>query len=164
MRETASDLERLQALLDESIAKASPFLRRSFEMPEHSLSAAELAVRLDGLIVVALATVTAKGEPRVAPIDAVFLRGRFYVPTVAQAARARHLARRPGVSVTHYEGRSLAIIAHGRAATVAPGEEPFDEIEEIRLAEGGESLLEWGGDPVFLRVEPDVIYSYAKEL
>jgi hypothetical protein len=164
VRETAADLESLQALLDESVAKASPFLRRSFQMPERSLSAAELGARLDGLIVVSLATVTANGEPRVAPIDAVFLRGRFYVPTVAQAARARHLARRPGVSVTYYEGRTMAVIAHGRAEAVAPGEEPFDEVEEIRLAEGGESILGWGGDPIFLRVEPDVIYTYAKEL
>jgi hypothetical protein len=164
MRETAADLERLQALLDESVAKASPFLRRSFEMPERSLSASELAARLDGLIVVSLATVTAKGEPRVAPIDAVFLRGRFYVPTVAQAARARHLARRPGVSVTYYEGRSLAVIVHGRAAAVGPDEEQFDEVEQIRLAEGGESILGWSGDPIFLRVEPDVVYTYAKEL
>jgi hypothetical protein len=164
MRETDADLQRLQAALDRSVEKASPFLRRSFEMPERSLSAAELATRLDGLLVVSLATVTAKGEPRVAPIDAVFLRGRFYVPTVAQAARARHLARRPGVSVTYYEGRSMAVIVHGQAGMVTPGEEPFDEIEEIRLAEGGESLLGWSGDPIFLRVEPDVIYTYAKEL
>jgi hypothetical protein len=164
VRETAADLERLQALLDESIAKASPFLRRSFEIPERSLSAADVAARLDGLIVVSLATVTAKGEPRVAPIDAVFLRGRFYVPTVAQAARARHLAQRPGVSVTYYEGRTMAVIAHGRAEAIAPGEEPFDEIEEIRLAEGGESILGWSGDPIFLRVEPHVLYTYAKEL
>jgi hypothetical protein len=164
MRESAADLERLQAVLDESVEKASPFLRRSFEMPERSLSAADLAARLDGLLVVSLATVSAKGEPRVAPIDAVFLRGRFYVPTVAQAARARHLARRPGVSVTYHEGRSLAVIVHGQAGTVVPGEDPFEEIEEIRLAAGGESLLEWSGDPIFLRVEPDVIYTYAKEL
>jgi hypothetical protein len=164
VRETAADLEELQALLDQSVEKASPFLRRSFEMPERSLSAAELAARLEGLVVVALATVTAKGEPRVAPIDAVFFRGRFYVPTVVQAARAKHLAARPGVSVTYHEGRSLAVIVHGRAGTVAPDEEPFEEIERIRLAEGGQSILEWSGDPIFLRVAPDVIYTYAKEL
>jgi hypothetical protein len=39
MRETPADLRRLQALLDDSIQRASPFLRSSFEMPEHSLSA-----------------------------------------------------------------------------------------------------------------------------
>lgn len=161
MRETAADLERLQAVLDRSVERASPFLRSSFEMPERSLSAVDLAARLDGLLTVSLATVTAKGEPRVAPIDAVFLHGLFCVPTVAQAARARHLARRPGVSVTYYEGRAMAVIVHGQAGVVADGEDPFDELEEIRLAEGGESIAGWTGDPIFLRVEPDVIYTYA---
>jgi Pyridoxamine 5'-phosphate oxidase len=162
MRETADDLERLQSVLDRSVERASPFLRRSFEMPERSLSAADLAARLDGLLVVSLATVTAKGEPRVAPIDAVFLRGHFYVPTVAQAARARHLARQPGVSVTNYEGRELAVIVHGRVGTVASGEDPFDEIEAIRVAAGGQSIAEWSGDPIFIRIDADVIYTYAK--
>jgi hypothetical protein len=40
MRETAADLERLQALLDDSIERAGPFLRSSFQLPGHSLSAA----------------------------------------------------------------------------------------------------------------------------
>jgi len=39
VRETPADLEALQALLDRSIAGAGPFLRSSFQMPEHSLSA-----------------------------------------------------------------------------------------------------------------------------
>ena len=163
VRESAADLDPLQTLLDESVAKANPFLCRSFEMPQRSLSAAELVARLYGLLVVSLATVTAKGEPRVAPLDAVFLRGRFYVPTVARGAGAA-----PGASVRGQRhllrGRSTAVIVHGEAGTGAPGEEPFDEAEEIVLAEGGESLLEWSGDPLFLRVEPDVIYTFAKDL
>jgi hypothetical protein len=89
------------------------------------------------------------------------LRGHFYIPTVAQAARAKHLARRPGVSVTYYEGRSTAVIVHGQATAVPRGEDPFDEVEGIRLAAGGQSLLEWSGDPIFIRVDPDVIYTYA---
>jgi hypothetical protein len=161
MRESAADLMRLQAVLDRSVERASPFLRSSFQMPQRSPSAAGLVARLHGLLTVSLATVTAKGEPRVAPIDAVFLRGLFYVPTVAQAARARHLAGRPGVSVAYYEGRTMAVIVHGQARVVAVGEEPFDELEEIRLTAGGESIAGWSGDPVFLRVEPDLIYTYA---
>jgi hypothetical protein len=38
MRETAADVEQLQALLDRSIEGAGPFLRSSFQMPEHSLA------------------------------------------------------------------------------------------------------------------------------
>jgi hypothetical protein len=38
MRETATDLEALQALLTESIERASPFLRSSFQTPQRSLT------------------------------------------------------------------------------------------------------------------------------
>ena len=114
MYETRADIAELQRLLDDSIAQAGPFLRSSFEMPEHSLTATQLAAHLTGTVTVALATVTARAEPRVAPINAVFYRGAFHVPTVAEAARARHLARRPAASLTYYEGIDLAVIAHGR--------------------------------------------------
>ena len=113
MRETAGDLERLQRLLDDSFERASPFLRSSFQLPERSLDASSLAARLDGSLTVALATVTALGEPRVAPINTFFLGAAFYVPTVAESARARHLASRPTASLTYFERTSLAVIAHG---------------------------------------------------
>jgi hypothetical protein len=51
-----------------------------------------------------------------------------------------------------------------RATAVARGEEPFDEVEEIRLVAAGESIREWSGDPIFLRVEPALIYTYVKAL
>ena len=81
MRESAGQLTRLQELIDRSIAGAGPFLRNAFEMPERSLSAQQLVERLDGARTVALATTTARGEPRVAPIGALFV----HVPSVAQA-------------------------------------------------------------------------------
>jgi hypothetical protein len=76
MRETAADLQRLQTLLDDSVERASTFLRSSFQMPEHSLSAAQLVAHLQGSLTIALGTVTARGEPRVAPISALFLRAQ----------------------------------------------------------------------------------------
>src|SRR4051794_4490794 len=112
MHETPEDMQRLRALLERSIARAGAFLRRSFEMPEHSLSAEQLVSYLVGIQNVALATVTAKGEPRVAPIGALFYRGRFHIPTVATAARTRMIAARPAVSLTHYVGNDLAVITH----------------------------------------------------
>jgi hypothetical protein len=45
MHESADDFQRLQAQLDASIEKASPFLRRSFDMPDRSLSAAASTCR-----------------------------------------------------------------------------------------------------------------------
>jgi len=161
VNETAADLERLQALLDDSISRATPFLRNSFQMPQRSLSAVQLVERLQGSLTVALATVTAGGEPRVAPVGALFVRGRFHVPTVAQAARARHLARRPAASVTYFEGTSLAVIAHGTATIVGTDDEDFDELEAVQVAAGSQSPREWQGDGVFLRVVARSLFTYA---
>lgn len=50
MRETAEDLEKLQALLDQSIEQAGDVLRSSFQMPECSLSAAQLVCTEPGTV------------------------------------------------------------------------------------------------------------------
>jgi pyridoxine/pyridoxamine 5'-phosphate oxidase len=160
MRETAGDLSRLQRLLDESVEQASSFLRSSFQMPERSLSAADLVARLEGPLTVALATVTARGEPRVAPINALFVRAAFYVPTVAESARARHLASRPAASLTYFEGTSLAVIAHGNVEII-PAEHPaFDELDEVQVMLGNQSPREWRGHAVYLHLEPTRLYTY----
>jgi hypothetical protein len=162
MRETPADLERLQALLDASIERASPFLRSSFEMPEHSLSAAQLANHLQGSLTVAFGTVTARGEPRVAPINAFFLRATFYLATVAEAARARHLARRPGASLTYFEGIDMAVVAHGQAAIIGADHPDFAELDATQVESGQESVTGWQGHGVYLRFDPASLYTFAR--
>lgn len=162
MRETPEDVTRLEGLLRQSIERAGPFLRSSFEMPEHSLSARQLIAYLQGVQTVGLATVTAKGEPRVAPIGAIFYRGTFCIPTTAEAARTRHIARRPAVSLTLFAGDGLAIIVHGKALIVRPDDPDFAPVEEIQRESRGTSVREWG-DGVYLRIEADVCYTYARD-
>ncbi len=58
MYETPEDLQHLQAVLDQSIAHAGAFLRQSFQMPEHSLSALQLVHFWQAVQTVAFATVT----------------------------------------------------------------------------------------------------------
>ena len=161
MRESPDDLARLQTLLDRSIEAAGAFLRASFEMPEHSLSAAQLAAHLTGVRTVALATVTARSEPRVAPVGGIFYRGRFAIPTVATAARARHVAARPAISLTYYEGNDLAILAHGHATTVTPDAVTFTDLEEIQRASEGSSVREWG-EGIYMLVEAETLFTYAR--
>ena len=163
MHETAADLEQLQALLDRSIEGAGPFLRSSFQMPEHSLSAAQLAGHLQGALTVALATATARGEPRVAPISALFVRATFCVPSVAQAARTRHLAQRPAASLTYFEGNDVAVIAHGHVAVVPAAAPAFDEIDALQMAAGMQSPREWSGDGVYLRLQAATLFTYARD-
>jgi nitroimidazol reductase NimA-like FMN-containing flavoprotein (pyridoxamine 5'-phosphate oxidase superfamily) len=160
MRETADDLERLQRLLDDSLEQASSFLRSSFQMPERSLSAEQLVARLEGSLTVALGTVTARGEPRVAPINVFFLHGAFYVPTVAESARARHLASRPAASLTYFERTSLAVIAHGYVEVISAEHPAFDELDETQVALGHQSPREWQGHAVYLHLEPSRLYTY----
>ena len=161
MRESPAELEQLQELIDRSIEGAGPFLRNAFEMPERSLSARQLVERLDGARTVALATTTARGEPRVAPIGALFVHGAFHLPTVAQAARTRHLAARPAASVTYYEGNDLAVIAHGGVVILERSDPAFDELDALQVQVGNESPTQWQGDAVFLRLDADRLFTYA---
>lgn len=160
MQETPGDLQQLQELLDQSIANAGAFLRSSFEMPEHSLSARQLAGYLTGLRTVALATVTARGEPRVAPTGSLFFRGRFAIPTVASATKARHAAARPAVSLTLYDRNDLAIIAHGHASAITADDPDFATLEGLQRAADGTSVRDWG-EGVYLRITANALYTYA---
>jgi hypothetical protein len=74
MHETTEDLAALQDLLDRSYAGAGRHLLR-IHTPERRLSAAQVAERLTGMCLLALATVTADGRPVVGPVDGIFYRG-----------------------------------------------------------------------------------------
>jgi hypothetical protein len=163
MRETAADLQRLQALLDDSAEQASPFLRSSFEMPAHSLTAAQLAAHLQRALTVALGTVTARGEPRVAPVAAFFLRAQFHVPTVAEAARAQQLARHPGASLTYFEGTELAVVAHGHATILDEDHPDFAELDAIQVESGNQSVREWQGRGIYLQLRAAKLFTFARE-
>lgn len=164
MKETAGDLIALQAVLDASIAGAGTFLRESFQMPEHSLSAGQLVTHLGGVLTVVLATVTAKGEPRVAPIGALLMRGRFVVPTLRTSARARHVATNPAVSLTCFEGVDLAVIVHGTAVPIGVDDGGFDALDGTYEEETGSSVRSWGRpeDALFLAVDARVIFTFAR--
>lgn len=161
MRETPEDVDRLQTLLDASIERAGAFLRSSFEMPARSLSARQLVTYLTGVPTVALATVTASGEPRVAPIGALFYRAEFYIPTVTSAIRSRHVRRQPAVSLTHYQGNDLAIIAHGEAVLLTGADSLFSTLESLHSSLISQSVNDWG-EGAFLRIVPDRIFTYAR--
>ena len=117
MHETPEDLARLQELIDRSYASAGPHLVR-IHTPERRLNAEQVAERLTGMKLLALATVTADGRPVVGPVDGIFYRGAFHFGSSPDSTRFRHIAKRPHVSATHLPGEELAITVHGRAALV----------------------------------------------
>ena len=127
MRETAADLVRLQELLDLSMARAGVHLRR-IVTPERRLEAAEVCRRLDGMCLLALATVTATGRPLVSPVDGIFYRGAFHFGSAPDSVKYRHLRARPQVSASHLPGEHFAVTVHGTAAAVdvrAPAQAGF---------------------------------------
>ena len=159
MRETQGDIERLQALLNSSIERAGAFLRRSFQMPEHSLTAQELVDCWQDVQTVALATVTMRGEPRIAPIGSLLYRGEIYLPTVATAARTRHIMKRPAVSLTLFRENELAIIVHGYTTIISPDREDFEVLESLLYAATHTKAGEWG-EGVYLHLQGEAIYTY----
>lgn len=164
MQESPTDLARLQAVIERSIARAGPFLRSAFEMPDHSLSAAQVVAVFADSPTVALATVTAKGEPRVAPILCLLVGGVFYLPTTRTAARYRMALRQPAVSLTAFTGVDLAVIVHGRARPLGQDDPLFARIEAAQTAAGGSGPSGWGqpGDGCYLAVEPETIVSFTR--
>jgi uncharacterized pyridoxamine 5'-phosphate oxidase family protein len=120
VHETAEDLRTLQALLDESYARAGSHLR-SIWGPETRLSAEQVSAELAGVQVLDLATVTARAEPRVAPVDGLFFRGRFWFGSADDSARFRNIRRNPAVSGAVTRGtETFLVIVHGHAVELDP--------------------------------------------
>jgi hypothetical protein len=72
--ETDDDLRWLQSLLEQNHARMDAYMR-TILTPERTLTARQIVTYLRGITHVALATVTRSGEPRVAPLDGLFIRG-----------------------------------------------------------------------------------------
>ncbi|MGH3109912.1 MAG: pyridoxamine 5'-phosphate oxidase family protein [Gaiellaceae bacterium] len=160
MYETDDELRRLQQLLDRTLERANPHLT-SIVTPERRLTAEQVVAYLQGTKHVAFATVNEQGEPRVAPLDGVFVRGRFTVGTGARAARLRHLRANPACSAVHMDGDVVGIAAHGRAAILEQGDEGVEELDRIWTGIYGSSPFSWGEGVVFMVVEPSSMWAYA---
>jgi len=77
VHESAADIAALDELLQRSYATAGAHLL-SIHTPERRLSADQVAARLTGMCLLALATVTGDNRPIVGPVDGIFYRGAFH--------------------------------------------------------------------------------------
>jgi nitroimidazol reductase NimA-like FMN-containing flavoprotein (pyridoxamine 5'-phosphate oxidase superfamily) len=163
VHETREDLDTLQALLDASRATAGPHLREVFT-DSLGLTAQQLVVRLAGVRILALATVTASGEPLAAPIDGIFYRGCFYFGSSPESVRLRHIATRPAVSATYLEGEELAVVVHGRAVPVDladPAQQGLRAcLVEVYGPRYGPEWIDWASSSaIFCRIEPRRLFA-----
>ena len=161
MYETKDDLEWLQSVIDRSHRGATAHLRAIWT-DECKIPASELPALLDGVQLLALATVNASGEPRVGPVDGLFFRGRFWFGSAAHAARFVHLRARPQVSATHVRGEHFAIAVHGRADTI----DTSDPANAEFVAYCREVYPHWDvfgpGNP-YASIEPTKMFTFRKE-
>lgn len=160
MYETEQDLAELQELLERTLARANPHLT-SIVSPERRLTARQVARYLQGTKHVAFATVNERGEPRVAPLDGVFIQGRFTVSTGHRAARLRHLRANPACSAVHMDGDVVGITVHGRATIIGADDAGVVEIEPVWREIYGSSPVDWGEGIVFMRIEPISMWACA---
>jgi general stress protein 26 len=132
MLETPEDLDRLQQLLERSMAGAGSHLR-GIITDERRLTAQQLCDRLRGMRLLALATVTADGRPLVGPVDGYLLHGSFYFSSGRDSVRMRHLAARPACSATYLPGDELAVTVHGRAELFDVSDPAHGELRQAML-------------------------------
>jgi len=152
----------MQDLLDRSAERAGEHLRSIFR-PEHSLSAEQVTAFFRGKRQIAVATVTARGEPRVAPVDALLIHGRFCFGTHETSARVTHLRKRPGVSLTYFERDDLALIVHGRAELLVFGGPDFAALDAAFVATYGGTRSREEEGSVYARVEPSMMFTLARD-
>jgi general stress protein 26 len=162
MLETADEVAALQRLLDESLPRSTEHLR-SIINADRSLRASDLVALLTGMKVLAVATVTARGEPRISALDGHFRHGSWTFSTSGTAAKARHLQARPAVSVAHVDGEELAVFSHGQAQRLDESDPGWAETLGHWTEHYGSSPLSWGEDVRLYRLRPHWMVSYAFE-
>jgi hypothetical protein len=163
MYETTADLAHLQGLLDRSYNSAGPHLRTVIT-PERRLPAEELTSRLQGMCLLALATVTRDCRPLIGPVDGIFYRGAFYFGSSPASIRLRHIAHRPQVSATHLPSEELAVTVHGRAVRIDVSGMPeagfrraLLDVYVPRYGPQWEEFLDSG--PLYARIEADRMFT-----
>ncbi|MGH9172026.1 MAG: pyridoxamine 5'-phosphate oxidase family protein [Acidimicrobiales bacterium] len=162
MHETEAELDVLQQLLESSRARATEHLRGIIQ-DRRALSAADVVALLSGMKVLALATVTARSEPRISAVDGHFLHGTWTWSTSGTSAKARDLESRPAVSLAHVDNEELAVFAHGHAERLDPSQALWNAALAHWTSHYGGSPLEWGPDIRLYRLVPSWMVGYAAD-
>lgn len=157
MYETPEELRDLQDLLDRSFAISSEHLTSIME-PERRLAAEQLAVDLPSPAILNIATVTARGEPRVSAVDGHFLHGRWYFTTAVDSPKARQLRARPAISASYTPRDGYGVFVHGVATPLEGANR--DMLREHWIATYGPAPEELG-DIAYFRIDPHWMTGFA---
>lgn len=162
MLETAAEIAELQRLFDTTLGRANRHML-SIVTPERRLSARQAVAYLQGTRHVALATVTPRGEPRVSPLDSLFIHGRFTMGTDAGAARVGNLRANPACSATHIDGDRIAVVVNGTAEWIGRDHPDHDAIHGVWQATYGADPYSLSPNVVLFRIAPVSMWAYASD-
>jgi hypothetical protein len=162
VRETPQEIRDLQALMDATMAHVNPHFA-SIVTPRARLTAQQVVTHLQGTRIVAFATVNRKGEPRVSPLDSLFLHGRFTLSTGGGATRIGHLKANPACSAVYLEGDQVAVVVNGTVEWITRDHPDHDEIHGAWRAQYGSDPYEWGGAIAFFRINPTAMWTFAQK-
>jgi uncharacterized pyridoxamine 5'-phosphate oxidase family protein len=160
MFESPEEMDELARLLDATLDRANAHMT-SIVTPERRLSAKQVVAYLQGTRHVALATVTPAGEPRVSPLDALFIHGRFDMGTGGGAARLRNLRAHPGCSAVHMDGDRIAVVVNGKVEWIGREHPDHALLIDTWLSIYGVDPYSLGPDVAFFRIEPSSMWAYA---
>jgi nitroimidazol reductase NimA-like FMN-containing flavoprotein (pyridoxamine 5'-phosphate oxidase superfamily) len=165
MHETRDDVRWMQELLDRSYNTAGKHLL-SITTPTRRIPAAELPNLLPGVQIIDLATVTAAGHPRVAPVDGLFFRAHFYFSSSRSSLRYRHLRSRPQVSAAHTRGEEMSVVVHGTARLFGLDDADHEEFKQyaydVYVPLYGEDWKKFAkDDEIFYgRIDPELMFTF----
>jgi hypothetical protein len=159
MRETPEELAALQNLLDLSFGQASEHLT-SIMAPQRRLSAQRIVDDLPSPAVLNIASVTARGEPRISAVDGHFLHGHWYFTTDGSSPKARQLGARPAISASYTPRDGYGVFCHGRIARLEPGPEQ-QMVSDHFVETYGQSPEDWGVGILYARIDPVWMVGFA---
>jgi hypothetical protein len=112
-------LGALQALIDRSVASATPAVADSLGYAARQMSAAEFVEFWQSVRLVAMSTVGEGGRPHIAPVHATLAGATLRLVIYDNTVRRADLARNPRVAFSTWRGDGAAAIVYGRAREIA---------------------------------------------
>jgi nitroimidazol reductase NimA-like FMN-containing flavoprotein (pyridoxamine 5'-phosphate oxidase superfamily) len=163
VNETDEDLARLGTLLERSYALAGPHMLAIHDARRRA-TPQEIVARMNGMRLLALATVSAAGHPVVGPVDGIFHRGAFHFGSSGDSVRIRHLRARPWVSATHLPGEDFAVTVHGRAKLLDMSDPGNAELRrtllEIYVPRYGDAWEAFMDASVYVRIDAERMFAF----
>lgn len=152
----------MQELLDRSYEAAGEHLQ-SIVTPERRMTAEETVEFLQGMRLLALATVTRDGRPLVGPVDGLFYRGKFWFGSSPESVRFRHIRERPYVSATHTPSEQYSVTVHGTAEIVDLESDELAGFRDYCVEIYGEGWNDWGRGAAYARIDAERMFTFRFE-